>query len=200
MYTNSPFILPFNFILMKNLPIQNSRSTLLNMGYKFGSPLTIKNNPIIFDIKSTKNNKINFYTNVLYGNLIPSYVLLLCIKSSKYTIQSLVVNSTIIKNLSSYNLDSLKESSYMYGVNRHNLWRPIINNTSIFLPRYQDNMRFINYRAEQSYCNLIKQCHNDKITLKMTKGDLLIIDNKSVLYSTDGFYDSSKLFKCLYIK
>lgn len=192
-------LLPFNFILMKNLSIKNTKSTLLNIGYKFGYPLSIKNNPIIFNVPPCKkDNDITFYTQVLFGDLIPSYILLLCLKSTKHTTQSLVVNSTIIKNLSPNTSDILKEPLFMY--KNDNLLRPIIHNSSIFLPRSQQNMRFLSNKAEQSYDSLIKQCHTNKITLKLNAGDLLIIDNKSILHSTDIIHDPKKLLQCLFIK
>lgn len=199
-------MLPFNFIFMENLCTINSKNTLLNFGSKLGHPISIKNNPIFFDIRSNKNNSTNciFYNKSIYSNIITSYVLLLCMNSGKHTIQNLVVSSTVIKNLSSCDINNLKEPYFMFG--NQNIWKPIINCKSsnnglhIFLPKYHLNtIKFLNNKAINSYNNLIEQCFINKITLKISKGDLLLIDNKSVLLSTDGFYDSKKLYKCLFI-
>ena len=186
-------MIPFNFIYMNQQCTLRPAQTLLRIGYHFGFPLYYKGLPIIHDVKTTPSLYPIFYTGILFKNLIPSFKLLLYTDATETSIQSLVVHSKIIRHLHQNDLYNLSFPYYKFH-SREN-WKPILIQNSLYLPKNQETIQFHNIHAKQSYLHLLKECHQHQILLKIKKGDVLILDNNSVLLSNDP-----NQCKCLYLQ
>jgi hypothetical protein len=183
---------PFNFIIMNKICIKDPSSSLLNVGYKFGEPLYIKNRPYIFNKNSS--NRLDYYTNIINLNILPSYMLLLCVDANSSSIQNIVISSTIYKNLNHNDIKVLEKPLYKF--NMYDIWKPIIYDYEIIIPK-NNRIYFYNLAARNSYYNLLGLCDKHKIVLKINKGDLLIIDNRSILLGYDTKY---KKYSCMYLR
>lgn len=202
----------FDYLYMKNLPINQYYSILQSYGYKLGHPLVYENESIIQSIKESNTisgTEIAPGTEMAFHHIRPNYILLFCTRSNKTHKTILIKSIDIIKELSKKDINLLYRPSFRidpplsYKHKYNSQWKSIINYNKELCIVINPNCttQFLNRQASYSYCNLLNICNKNKNknTIVLEKGDLLIINNNSILSGTITGHDPSRLVHKMYI-
>ncbi|MCB1149674.1 MAG: TauD/TfdA family dioxygenase [Chlamydiia bacterium] len=203
------------YLLFDNLPVDQSRETLLAFGSLLGDPYSYVqegNGSLIHDVTpvpsfekeiSSKSSLIDldFHTELVFHYFVPDYLMLFCLRGDRNKEAKTYVSSIreVFSELSEDLRETLQKPMYVTGIDHSfgNLESCKGNGRIVAILHGDSADPLLNFDPDMMVCNaeegrqalaeLKEILYRNKHTHHLEAGQLLIIDNKRAVYGRSSF-------------
>lgn len=216
-------LIPY-YRLWKHLPPEMFQHGMLDFAYRLGVPLAYhheRRGALFHKIwahpdktleKSTLGSRVplGLHTEMAFHSIKPSYILLYCLSNEGKVPTHMTRVDEVLEMMTMHEKRLLRQPEYMiFPPLSYEQDQSTGDTTPTWHSLYRDDNRlciadhchieFKRERARHVYQKLIRICEDSKRSLVLEKGDLLIINNNTMIHGRDAFSDPNRILYRLYV-